>query len=231
MAATQARHRPERIILVRHGQSQGNADDHIYETVPDHALHLTDKGRAEVRECASRLRTLLNGESVRVWASPYTRTRETAELLDLGVPMEDVRFEPRLREQDWANFQDPEKVAEEKRLRNEFGHFWYRFSAGESGADVYDRVSTFLESLHRNFADPTMARNVVLVTHGLTMRLFCMRWFHWSVEYFESISNPPGGHFVVLNKQTDQTYRLAEPFVQWDTAVTPSVRERRSWED
>ena len=33
--------RPRRIILVRHGESQGNVDDAIYETVPDHALTLT----------------------------------------------------------------------------------------------------------------------------------------------------------------------------------------------
>ena len=33
-------------------------------------------------------------------------------------------------------------------------------------------------------------QSLVIVTHGLTMRLFCMRWFHWSVEYFESLENP-----------------------------------------
>lgn len=230
MAATQAPHRPDRIILVRHGESQGNADDRIYETVPDHALQMTEKGREQVLKSGEQLRKLLNGQSLRIWASPYTRSRETLELLGLGIPDEDIRFEPRLREQDWANFQDPQKVAEEKRLRNDYGHFWYRFRDGESGADVYDRVSTFLESLHRNFTDPDMERNVVLVTHGLTMRLFCMRWFYWSVEYFESISNPPGGHVVVLNKQPDQTYRLTEPFEQWDTTVIPTDRERRSWE-
>ena len=51
-----------------------------------------------------------------------------------------MRIEPRLREQDWANFQDPADIAEQKRLRNEYGHFYYRFTHGESGSDVYDRV-------------------------------------------------------------------------------------------
>ena len=36
--------RPKRIVLVRHGESQGNVDDTIYETVPDHALSLTPQG-------------------------------------------------------------------------------------------------------------------------------------------------------------------------------------------
>ncbi|OYO25289.1 histidine phosphatase family protein [Enemella dayhoffiae] len=222
-------HRPQRIILVRHGESEGNIDDRIYETVPDHALHLTERGREQVIAAGERIRALVGEETLRMWVSPYTRTLETAALLGLGVPADEVRLEPRLREQDWANFQDPAKIAEEKRLRNDYGHFWYRFSHGESGSDVYDRVSTFLESLHRNFDDPAMERNVVIVTHGLTMRLFCMRWFHWSVDYFESICNPPNGTFVVLDRQPDNRYKLLEPFEQWDQAVVPTARERNSW--
>lgn len=227
--ARRSAYRPRRIILVRHGESQGNADDRIYETVPDHALTLTERGRAEVLETGRRLRELIGTESLRMWVSPYVRTRQTAQLLDLGVPKDEVRLEPRLREQDWANFQDPVQIAEQKRLRNSYGHFWYRFSEGESGSDVYDRVSSFLESLHRNFDDPGMEDNVVLVTHGLTMRLFCMRWFHWTVEFFESISNPPNGGIVVLERQPDHRYRLTEPFVQWDSSVQPTARERSSW--
>jgi hypothetical protein len=32
--------------------------------------------------------------------------------------------------------------------------------------------------------------NYVLVTHGLTMRLICMRYLRWSVEQFEEVWNP-----------------------------------------
>lgn len=224
-----ALYRPKRIVLVRHGESQGNIDDCIYETVPDHALHLTGRGRNQVIATGERLRALIKDESLRMWVSPYVRTRETAALLDLGVSTDNMRLEPRLREQDWANFQDPVQIKKEKAIRNEYGHFWYRFTNGESGSDVYDRVSTFLESLHRNFAESDMEDNVVIVTHGLTMRLFCMRWFHWSVEYFESISNPHNGEFMVLTKEPDGRYKLTEPFAQWDTDVVPTVRERSSW--
>ena len=37
-------HRPNRIVLVRHGESLANIDDTIYETVPDHRIGLTAKG-------------------------------------------------------------------------------------------------------------------------------------------------------------------------------------------
>lgn len=222
-------HRPQRIILVRHGQSQGNVDDRIYETVPDHALHLTERGIQQARETGARVRAVLGEQTRHVYASPYVRTRETVEAMDLGVELADVRFEPRLREQDWANFQDPEQVAREKRGRDAYGHFYYRFEHGESGADVYDRVSSFLESLFRYFESTDAPRNVVVVTHGLTMRLFCMRWFHWSVDYFESLENPGNGELVVLERQEDFRYRLRAPFRQWDAAYVPTERERASW--
>ncbi len=229
--------RPRRILLVRHGESQGNVDDSIYETVPDHALSLTPTGVVQATEAGRRLRAYLGDEPVTMYASPYVRTRQTVEALALGVPTEDVRIEPRLREQDWANFQDPADIAEQKRLRNEYGHFYYRFTHGESGSDVYDRVSTFLESLWRYIeaedtgprGHPMSYQNLVIVTHGLTMRLFCMRWFHWSVEFFESLENPENGGFVVLTRQPDLKYQLETPFVQWNRAYEPTDRERSSW--
>ena len=33
-----------RLVLVRHGESQGNVDHTIYRTTADNALHLTKKG-------------------------------------------------------------------------------------------------------------------------------------------------------------------------------------------
>lgn len=49
--------RPQRIVLVRHGESEGNADDTVYEREPDHALKLTPTGQQQAREtgcgCAS----------------------------------------------------------------------------------------------------------------------------------------------------------------------------------
>ena len=33
--------------------------------------------------------------------------------------------------------------------------------------------------------------SLVLVTHGLALRIFLMRWFHWRVDQFMSVFNPP----------------------------------------
>ena len=50
--------------------------------------------------------------------------------------------------------------------------------------------------------------NCVLVTHGLTIRLFIMRFFHLTVEEFEQIAAPKNCDLVVLELQDDGHYRL-----------------------
>lgn len=82
--------------------------------------------------------------------------------------------------------------------RRKIGAFYYRFATGEryhlcsarqsnmlssdySGADVFDRVSTFLETLYRDMEKGGCGDNAILVSHGLFCRLFLTRFYHWSV--------------------------------------------------
>lgn len=206
--------------MVRHGQSAANVDATIYNRIPDYRIPLTELGVEQARAAGERVRRQLDGQKVRVYVSPYLRAYQTLEAMNLGDLVESTMEEPRLREQDWANFQNPAEIADQKELRNAYGHFFYRFREGESGSDVYDRVSSFMETLFRQWAKPGYAPNALFVTHGLTMRLFCMRWFHWSVEYFESLNNPENAATRTLLKTGDR-YTLDIPFAQW-TAADPS---------
>lgn len=36
--------KPNRIMLIRQGESEGNADSHIYNFKPDYSLEISDKG-------------------------------------------------------------------------------------------------------------------------------------------------------------------------------------------
>lgn len=38
---------PKRIILVRHAESQGNVNKHLYANVPDSQLKITEKGQRQ----------------------------------------------------------------------------------------------------------------------------------------------------------------------------------------
>lgn len=207
--------RPRRIVLLRHGESHGNNDPEIYRTVPDHALDMTERGFRQVEQVGKELRELFDGEAAHAFVSPYRRTRQTLRALALSSNLTRVREEPRLREQDWGNLQDLDDIDRQKEARDEYGHFFYRFNQGESGADVYDRVGQFLETLHRNFERADPPPNLLLVTHGLTMRLFCMRWFHWTVEQFECLCNPDNAETRILLRGPDHRFTLDRPFEQW----------------
>jgi hypothetical protein len=40
--------------------------------------------------------------------------------------------------------------------------------------------------------------NLVLVTHGLALRIFLMRWFHWTVDELLRVYNPPNAEVSTL---------------------------------
>ena len=147
------------------------------------------------------MKTLLKpDDTLQIFTSPYRRTRETTEGLlrtltaqqsfdpsdpdyesapsPLSRQKIKVWEEPRLREQDFGNFQpcsaEMERMWQE---RADYGHFFYRIPNGESAADAYDRVSGFNESLWRQFGDVDFPSVCVLVTHGLMTRVFLMKWW------------------------------------------------------
>ena len=92
--------------------------------------------------------------------------------------------------------------------RDAYGTFYFRVPDGESAADVFDRVSDFFSTLFRDFEKPNFPQNAVMVTHGMTIRLFLMRWFHYTVEEFERLANLENCAIVSLELQENGRYRL-----------------------
>eukprot|EP00639_Heterosigma_akashiwo_P029355 CAMPEP_0194687256 /NCGR_PEP_ID=MMETSP0295-20121207/16097_1 /TAXON_ID=39354 /ORGANISM="Heterosigma akashiwo, Strain CCMP2393" /LENGTH=334 /DNA_ID=CAMNT_0039575451 /DNA_START=195 /DNA_END=1199 /DNA_ORIENTATION=- len=211
--------RPKRIILIRHGQSEGNADPSIYERVPDNKLNLTSKGIGQAHECGKKLGEMIGKESALFILSPFNRTKQTYENIRAGLAevagADDegryyTREDPRVRELEWGNFQETEQMENVLQTRNWCGRFYYRFHDGESGADVYDRASSFMESMFRGMDSVTRERreNVIIISHGLFMRLFLMRFLYWTVKEFESVWNPQNCDIWVLSRQEDGEFKL-----------------------
>lgn len=111
-----------------------------------------------------------------------------------------VKDDPRIREQDFGNFQEVSSMQDVMKKRSTYGHFFFRFLEGESAADVYDRVASFQETLFRYFERTNKKPRdvVVLVTHGIYSRVFLMKWFRWTYEEFESFTNVPNGSMIVM---------------------------------
>ena len=202
--------KPNRIILVRHGESEGNVDKGHYLTIPDYALNLTQNGIEQARQAGNEIKAIIGSEKLYVYLSPYVRTRQTYQYIRERIETNVVKTteDPRIRELDWGHLRHPDENEDIIRARDSFSTFYYRIPDGESGADVYDRVSTFLETLHRDFNKKAYPQNTLIVTHGLTLRLFLMRWFHWTVEEFENLRNPRNGQLVVMQKNANDRYEL-----------------------
>ncbi len=205
--------KPKRIILVRHGESLGNIDNNHYRIIPDFALDLTEAGKAQSRDAGEQIAALIGPEDIRAYVSPWERARQTFAGIAsvLGDQVTRAIEDPRIREQDWGHLTTPEKLKQIQSERNEYSTFYYRIPDGESAADVYDRVSTFMETLHRDFAKPDFPENVLIVTHGVTLRIFLARWFHWSPEFYENVRNPKNGEVVIMEQGPDGRYVLADP--------------------
>lgn len=196
-----------RITLVRHGESEGNIGIHDYNVAGDHRVNLTALGQQQALAAGERLRERLSvaNTDALVYCSPYTRTRQTLEGIfngaNLQVGLRPRVFEdPRLRETDHGYTGKEEQEA----LRHVHGFFYYRFNGGESPADNYDRISTFLESMMRQVARKS-ADDVVIVTHGLAIRCFAMRFLHLSVEQFEALANPLNCDIVTIARRESLT--------------------------
>jgi len=221
---------PKFIYLVRHGQSEANVNWDLLKTVPDWKVPLTEYGRQQATLAGAYIRGDLEKEFpkemdpsvITAYCSPYWRAKNTLHWLadqvtdkhpfDFHMPHHVsgwiTKYDPRLREQDWGNYKDPETTKKIDAERDQYGTFFYRIPDGESGADVYDRLSTFLDTLWRDFEKKDFPRVCIIVTHGLTMRLLLMRWFHWDVEHYESLQNPKNGEVWRMSRGEGDKWHL-----------------------
>jgi broad specificity phosphatase PhoE len=211
--------RPKRIFFVRHGQSQGNVDQRTHETVPDYKIQLTELGKEQARKAGHELSGKIGLNRVACYVSPYVRTKQTfGEIQKSFIPtqIERVREDPRLREQEWGHLRAAEVTDAIDAERQQYGTFFYRIPDGESGADVYDRATGFLATLYRDFEQDWFPDNVIIVTHGFTLRVLLMRWLHWTVDEFHELANPPNCSIFELARNDNfigrRRYELTTPF-------------------
>jgi broad specificity phosphatase PhoE len=76
-------------------------------------------------------------------------------------------------------------------------------------------LAGFLESLWRDIDmnrlhhDPSHDLNLIIISHGLTARVFLMKWFKWTVEQFEHLNNLGNCEFQVIQLGDGGEYSLA----------------------
>lgn len=205
--------KPKRIILVRHGESEGNVEGTSYESIPDYALKLTENGKQQAKNAGEKINEIIGEESIHSYVSPFHRTRETFAHIESVIGAKNVKTieDSRIREQDWGNLRSYDNEKRIMKERGAYGIFYFHIENGESGANVYDRTSTFFEMVHRDFLRADYPENSLVVTHGVTLRILLMRILNWSVEEFEDVYNPENCEIFVLELNDKDEYELITP--------------------
>lgn len=153
-----------RLILVRHGESEGNRDRTFTQHVD---VALTERGIEQARAAGEIIARRFRAS--RLIASPYARAYRTAEVIGEVVGLE-VEIETEIREQSFGVFagQPYESLLSDAAYHE--GPRWdWRPQEGESLADVYDRAVPAIERI----ASDSVGKDVVVVSHGGVMLALC----------------------------------------------------------
>ncbi|MDB4960117.1 MAG: phosphoglycerate mutase [Myxococcales bacterium] len=190
MSATQAQQSietwPERLWIVRHGESAGNVAlaaaekaglprieiDHRDQDVP-----LSELGREQSRTLGRWFGSLPEADRPTVVVcSPFVRAMQTAELLveSAGLSLAGPVMDERLREKEFGHLDRYTKAGitaqfpDEVSLRERLGKFYYRPPGGESWCDVILRLRSFVDSVQLQFRH----ERVLVVGHQVIVLCF-----------------------------------------------------------
>jgi len=153
-------------FVMRHGEAENNVQNLISSGVRD-KYELTKLGRQQVTEATVRLKP----EKIsKVFASPFVRTRQSAEIMvaGFGLSPEQIIFDARLGELNYGQFNGrpfAESIEyEEKNMPN----YADSIAGGESYLEAKRRFGDFIYELESKLSDET----ILIVTHGIGLEVF-----------------------------------------------------------
>lgn len=226
---------PKDLVLVRHGQSEGNIVQRAFKDGPgmeippgfnqthDWLYRLTPEGIEQAKAAGQWLLREFGPLEVAFderYTSSYIRTRETA--IHIGGPACTWLIDDRLTERDWGiynavppnerdqHFPHTQRIREQSSLR-------WRPDGGEAlMSEVLLRFRNWLDTLHREQSN----KRVMAVTHGELM---------WVARYVIERMLPEEWEAV----ETDKSQRIFNCDIIWYSRTNPKdpddVTEFMSW--
>ncbi len=177
---------PQRLWVVRHGQSAGNVARDLAESTGaplielehrDADVPLSDCGQQQAQALARWATTLPDAHRPQVlMTSPYLRSRQTADAVVSALGREPCELiaDERLREKEFGILDRytrrgiVDKFPELAEQRKLVGKFYFRPPGGESWCDVVFRLRSMLSDLQRNHA----GERVMIVAHQVIVNCF-----------------------------------------------------------
>ncbi|GAB2699010.1 histidine phosphatase family protein [Nocardia thraciensis] len=160
----------DKLVLVRHGETEGNVAKILDTRVP--GLPLTERGVAQAKSFAATL-----APPRRLFCSAALRARQTAGHVEsvTGVPAEVLEglYEVQVGELEGANSDAAHRMFQDVYHAWHLGELQVRLPGGETGQEVLDRYLPELDRIRREFLRPGADRlgDILLVSHGAAMRL------------------------------------------------------------
>lgn len=206
---------PIDLVLVRHGESEGNlakdraeagdTEGFTQEFLDRHSsqFRLTSSGVAQAQAAGAWLKANGFARFDRYYASEYVRAFETAGHLGLDL-LPDQRWflDFFLRERDYGQFDVMPYADRGKKFPGHVKHkerdgFFWKPPSGESMADVALRLGRLLDTLHRECSD----KRVVVVCHGETMWAMRVRLERMTQSRFAQLDGSEAAHDRIHNCQ------------------------------
>ena len=193
-----------KLILLRHGQSQWNLENRFtgWKNVP-----LTEKGEAEAKK-AGELIKKHNISIDRVFSSLLERANKTAEIAIIHAALNNLlennklimTCSEKLNERDYGDL----VVLNKQETADKFGkdqvHIWRRSydtppPNGESLKDVVERVSPYFKENIKPLIDK--GENVLIAAHGNSLRAMMIELGMYKSEEISNIELPTGSPLCI----------------------------------
>ena len=181
---------PERLYVVRHGESAGNVAREAATLAGDRTIDidsrdvdvpLSDLGTEQAKALGKWFATLPAELTPNIiLTSPYLRARKTAEIIATSAGLSKDKYllvvDERLREKEFGILDRLTKVGveayhpDQAEFRRLLGKFYHRPPGGESWCDVILRLRSAFEMISREYC----GERVLLVVHSVVV--LCMRY-------------------------------------------------------
>jgi 2,3-bisphosphoglycerate-dependent phosphoglycerate mutase len=193
-----------KLILLRHGQSQWNLENRFtgWKNVP-----LTEKGEAEAKK-AGELIKKHNISIDRVFSSVLERANRTAEIAikkaELNNLLENNKIimtsSEKLNERDYGDLVGLNKQETADKFGKDQVHIWRRSydtppPNGESLKDVVERVSPYFKENIKSLIDK--GENILIAAHGNSLRAMMIELGIYKPEEISNIELPTGSPLCI----------------------------------
>ena len=193
-----------KLILLRHGQSQWNLENRFtgWKNVP-----LTEKGETEAKKAGELLKKH-NIHVDRVFSSVLERANRTAEIAIIYAKLNNLlennklimTCSEKLNERDYGDLVGLNKQETADKFGKDQVHIWRRSydtppPNGESLKDVVDRVSPYFEEYIKPALN--LGENILIAAHGNSLRAMMIELGMYKSEEISNIELPTGSPLCI----------------------------------